>query len=232
MTRQLTLDLLQAAEPTLDNFFAGRNAECVTLLREIAAGKRIHRFVHLWGPDGCGRSHLLRGVALNGRLLGPATPLDGFAYTPGCALYAVDDVDRLDAARQQALFHLYNQVRAEPPCALVSAASAPPMALALREDLRTRLGWGLVFELRLLSDDEKADALRRAADARGVAVASDVVPWMLTHRSRDIRALIEQFEALDRYAFERKRPITLPLVREWLQREFDHPFGAPDAGLQ
>lgn len=232
MTRQLTLDLLRAAEPTLDNFFAGGNAECVDALRRLAAGDRVHRFVHLWGLPGCGRSHLLRGLALAGRLLGPDAPIDRFEYTPTCTLYAVDDVHRLDAERQQALFHLCNQVRADPGCALVSASDAPPMGLSLREDLRTRLGWGLVFELRLLSDEEKADALRRAADARGVAVASDVVPWMLTHRSRDIRALIEQFDALDRYAFEHKRPITLPLVREWLQREFDHPFGAPDADLQ
>ena len=113
--------------------------------------------------------------------------------------------------------------------ALLTSGNAPPLGLALREDLRTRIGWGLVYELKLLSDDEKGDALRRAAAERGVAVSADVVPWMLTHRSRDIRALIEQFDALDRYAFERKRPITLPLVREWLQREFEQPFGVPDA---
>lgn len=229
MTRQLTLDLLAAAEPTLGNFVAGRNAECVALLARIAAGERAHRFAYLWGAPGSGRSHLIRAIAAAGRLLGPDAPLAAFDFDPGCNLYAVDDADRLDAQRQQALFHLCNQVRAEPGCALVTAGAAPPMGLAMREDLRTRLGWGLVFELHLLSDDEKGDALRRAAAERGVAVSADVVPWMLTHRSRDIRALIEQFDALDRYAFERKRPITLPLVREWLQREFEQPFGVPDA---
>ena len=229
MTRQLTLDLLQAAEPTLDNFFPGLNAECVAVLRRIASGDRTQRFVHLWGPPGSGRSHLLRGLSASGPLLGPGSAIEAFAHAQGCALHVVDDVEQLDPSRQQALFHLCNQVRADPACALVTASSAPPMGLALREDLRTRLGWGLVFELRLLSDAQKADALRRAAESRGVAVSADVVPWMLTHRSRDIRALIEQFDALDRYAFERKRPITLPLLREWLQGALERPTSAPDA---
>jgi chromosomal replication initiation ATPase DnaA len=40
----------------------------------------------------------------------------------------------------------------------------------------------------------------------------------MTHRSRDLRALLATFDALDRYAYEHKRALTLPLVREWLQR--------------
>lgn len=225
MTRQLTLDLLAVAPPSLENFVPGRNEECLARLRALRAGDRTHPFLYLWGEPGSGRSHLLRAVAGGGRWLGPDSPLDDFAFDPGCMLYATDDVQDLDPERQHALFHLFNQVRAEPGAALVTSGNAPPLGLALREDLRTRIGWGLVYELRLLSDDEKGDALRQAASDRGVAVSPDVVPWMLTHRSRDIRALLEQFDALDRYAFERKRPITLPLVREWLQRELGEASG-------
>jgi DnaA family protein len=69
------------------------------------------------------------------------------------------------------------------------------------------------------------------AAERGVAVAADVVPWLLNHRSRDIRVLLELFDALDRHAFARKRPITLPLLREWLQTDEGRNFGRrpPDA---
>lgn len=225
MTRQLTLDLLAVAPPSLGNFVPGRNQECLARLRALRDGDREHRFVYLWGEPGSGRSHLLRAVAGGGRWLAPDSPIDDFEFDPGCPLYAADDVHDLDLERQHALFHLFNQVRAEPRAALLTSGNAPPLGLALREDLRTRIGWGLVYELKLLSDDEKGDALRQAASDRGVAVSPDVVPWMLTHRSRDIRALLEQFDALDRYAFERKRPITLPLVREWLQRELGEASG-------
>lgn len=227
---QLALDLLAVAPPTLDNFVPGRNLECVDRLRHIAAGERAHRFVYLWGAPGSGRSHLLRAIAAGGRLLGPQSSKALFAFDAQCPVYACDDAHRLDKTRQHALFHLFNQVQASAGAALVTAGDAPPLGLPLREDLRTRLGAGLVFELQLLSDDEKAAALRRVADERGVAVSPDVVPWLLTHRSRDIRALLEQFDALDRYAFERKRPITLPLVREWLQRERDPAHGPGEGG--
>ena len=133
----------------------------------------------------------------------------------------------MDAERQHALFHLFNQVQADPGAALVCAGDAPPLRLSVREDLRTRLGWGLVHELQQLTDDEKAAALRTVAAERGVVLSPDVVPWLLTHRSRDMSALLEQFDALDRHAFERKRPITLPLVREWLQQAGDRVAGAP-----
>lgn len=215
---QLALDLLSSAPPTLENFVAGSNRECVDCLRALAAGDPIARFVYLWGAPGSGRSHLLAAVAASGRLLTPGAPLADFAHDAGCRVYAADDVDAMDAARQEALFHLFNRVRAGAGGALVSSGGRPPLALQLREDLRTRLGWGLVFELRLLDDADKARALRALAAERGVALADDVLPWLLAHRPRDIRGLLAEFDALDRYALERKRPLTLALVREWLQR--------------
>ena len=223
---QLALDLRAVAPPSLDNFVPGRNQECVGRLRRLAGGDREWRFVYLWGLPGCGRSHLLRALAGQGRLLGPGSPTHAFAFDATCALYAADDVQAMDAERQHALFHLFNQVQADPGAALVCAGDAPPLRLSVREDLRTRLGWGLVHELQLLCDDEKAAALRTVAAERGVVLSPDVVPWLLTHRARDMRALLEQFDALDRHAFERKRPITLPLVREWLQQAGARTTGA------
>jgi DnaA family protein len=230
---QLALDLLAVAPPTLDNFVEGRNLECLACLRELAGGGRGQRLVYLWGLPGSGRSHLLRALAggSGARLIDAQSPTHHFAFSDAARLYLVDDAHRLDEPRQQALFHLINQVRAEPAAALVAAGDAPPLGLKLRDDLRTRLGWGLVFELHLLSDEEKAAALRTVAAERGVAVSADVVPWLLNHRSRDIRVLLELFDALDRHAFARKRPITLPLLREWLRTDEGRNFGRrpPDA---
>lgn len=235
MSTQLALDLYAPPAPTLSNFVDGDNAEALARLRALAAGERTHRFVYLWGAPGSGRSHLLAALAGGRPVLGPATPVDAFAAADAHgragapstndapapvppAVIAVDDVEHLDAPCQEALFHLFNRVQSRAGLALVCAGARPPLALPVREDLRTRLGWGLVFELRLLTDAQKAAALRGAAGARGVVLAPDVVPWLLTHHSRDLRALLAAFDALDRFAFERKRPITLPLLREWLAR--------------
>ncbi|MCL4745960.1 MAG: DnaA regulatory inactivator Hda [Burkholderiaceae bacterium] len=214
--QQMALDLLEPAPPTLANFVAGTNGECVARIGALAMGERSQRFVYLWGSPGSGRSHLLAALGGGAAALDAKAPIAQFGYDPQRLLYAVDDVQLLDDTRQQALFHLFNRVQAGARAALVCTGDRPPLGLELREDLRTRLGAGLVFEVHLLSDDDKAKALRTAASERGVSVADDVVPWLLTHHSRDIRALLGVLDALDRRALELKRPITLALARELL----------------
>ncbi len=223
---QLPLDLHRLEAPSLDNFVAGRNGEVLAQLRRLHAGatQGAPAMIYLWGETGCGRTHLLQALAGAQRVLGPEAPLEAFASAdaapdplpPGAgpAIVTIDDCERLDEARQRRAFQLINHARARGATTVVAAGAQPPLALALRDDLRTRLGAGLVYRLQLLSDDEKAAVLERVAAGRGVAMSSDVVPWLITHTSRDIRALLRLFDALDRHAFERRRAITLPLLRE------------------
>lgn len=210
---QLVLDLLQPLQPTLDNFVAGRNAAALDALRRLGAQPSATRIVYLWGEAGCGRSHLIAALA--------ATPA-AWRWTPAVAperpgLALVDDVERLDAAAQIALFNRLNAVRAQHDAACVVTGSAAPARLALREDLRTRLGWGLVFQLHPLSDEEKRAALRAHAAATGLALPDDVLGYLLAHLPRDLRTLVAAIDALDAYALERKRPLTPALLRDWLQ---------------
>ena len=226
---QLTLDLLVPAAPSLVNFVTGQNGDCIALVRRIATGERAPRFVHLWGALGSGRSHLLRGLCAESpaaRLIAPDAPIAAFAFDSDIDLYAVDDVHTLGPAQQEALFHLFNRIQANPRAALVVAADTPPLGLTLREVLRTRLGLSLVFELHPLSDEDKAHALRMDAARRGVNVAADVIPWMLLHQSRDMRALQALFDALDRHAYRTRRAITLPLLREMLRARGNPSTGA------
>ncbi len=225
--QQLLLQLAPPPAPTLDNFVAGRNAAALRALRDIAAGAQSERFVYLWGAPGSGRTHLLRGLAqaTTGRkalYLGSA-PGD---EPPGDGVIAVDDVQRLAAADQIALFDLYNRVRAGSG-ALVAGGDAAPAQLALREDLRSRLAWGLAFQLHPLSDEEKAAALRAYASARALALPEDVIAYLLAHAQRDMASLVAILDALDRHSLEHKRAITLPLVRDALGTMKDRPPTAP-----
>ena len=219
--RQLALDIARPAPPTLDNFIPGRNAELLDSLRRLAAG--AERFVCIWGAPGSGRSHLLKGVIAAARQAGAqvlyvagaeASPLSQVGAGVDCV--AVDDVERLDTASQVALFNLYNVLR-EGGGRLVASADAPPMRLTLRADLVTRLGWGLVYEAHALSDDEKAQALKRHAAARGFSLADDVCTYLLQRMRRDMPSLLAVLEALDRHSLETKRQVTVALARELLQ---------------
>ncbi len=225
MQRQLTLDLGTPPPSTFDNFHTGANAELVARLSgldaALAAGPVADRTFYIWGEPGNGRSHLLHALVHaaapgHARYLGPQSALAAFGFDPRVAIYAVDDCDALSGAQQIALFNLFNEVRAHPTCALVATGDAAPMGLAVREDLRTRLGWGLVFHLAPLADDGKAAVLKQAARERGIALADDVPAYLLTHFRRDMPSLMALLDALDRFSLEQKRAVTLPLLRTML----------------
>jgi DnaA family protein len=225
MNRQLLLDVLPAPAPSLANYIAGPNLQALAGVRELAPGRALY----LWGPAGCGRSHLLRamGAAADARYIGaesagvelaqlaqagPAAPLP--------AIIAVDDVHRMDDGGQAALFALYNRWResaaTDRAFGLAVAGDRAPLAMPLREDLRTRLGWDLVFRLDALSDADKLAALTAQAGERGLHLAPEVINWMLTHYERDMRRLAALLDALDRYSLATRRPITIPLLRTML----------------
>ena len=175
------------------------------------------RIVYLWGEPGCGRTHLLTALAHGPG--GYAWSAAGAPERPGLA--AVDDVDSLDADAQVALFNRLNAVRAQGDAACVAAGSLPPSKLALREDLRTRLAWGLVYQLHPLSDDEKAAALRAHAASTGLVLPDEVLAHLLARLPRDMRTLVAALDALDAYALACKRPLTPALLRDWLQLRLD-----------
>jgi DnaA-homolog protein len=201
--RQLPLPICAAAQPSLDNYVAGANAEALERVRALAAGGLQEAIVYLWGEPGSGRTHLLRAAA---------------AANP--RLVIADDVDTLDAAAQQALFIAINTARDGGP-AVLAAGPVPPAELRLREDLRTRLGWGLVYQLKPLTDPEKALYLRAEAARRGLALSDEVVWYLLNNLPRDLASLHAVLDRLDRRSLERQRPVTLPLVREALSKNND-----------
>jgi DnaA family protein len=230
--RQLLLDLSAEPLPDFETFVVGRNAEACHLLKQIglataggdcpkaAASTSNDRFVYLWGEDGAGKSHLLRALAAagNGRYIGADASGAVFDYDPAVALYLIDDCEQLSDAAQIDAFNLFNRIR-EQAGFLVSAGDSAPMQLKVREDLRTRLGWGLIYRIQGLSDEEKIDALSQAAAARGMILSPGMLPYLITHFRRDMRSLSAMLDALDRYSLETKRPITLPLLRSLLQME-------------
>jgi len=192
--RQRALDISPPPQPTLDNFVPGPNAELIARLREFREGAFPEVVLYVWGEQGSGKSHLMRAC-------------DG-----------MDDVQGLDEAAQIALFNRINDAR-QNSGRVLAAGDAPPAQLRLREDLRTRLAWGLVYQVKALTDEERAAYLRGEAARRGIQLKDEVVAFLLTRMRRDLHSLTSILDRLDRFSLESKRPITLPLVREALKEE-------------
>ncbi len=223
--KQLVLDVLPAPEPSFDNYVVGPNTVIVETLRDLPVG----RTVYLWGQPGSGRSHLLRAMSIgpDRHYINAETSLEALqeiadvdSSKPLPLLLAVDDLHLMNEAKLGALFGIYNRWRESSASthamSLVVAANQPPHLMPIREDLRTRLGWDLVFRLDALTDADKMDALARQAAERSLPLGPDILNWILIHYDRDMRRLVSLLDALDRYSLAEKRPITLPLLREML----------------
>jgi DnaA family protein len=134
----------------------------------------------------------------------------------------LDDCHLYTAEQQAAAFNWF--VNAQTPVQgrarwVLAAGALPPADLSLREDLRTRLGWGQVFQLHALAEEQRRAVLRRAADERGVHLSDDVMAFMLNRFSRDLSSLMQLLEHLDRFAMRTQRAITIPLIKSMLENE-------------
>jgi DnaA-homolog protein len=241
--RQLPLELGHRDAPTFDDFLVGENAATLQALqawiRRWVDGRGAQRMpgaapapLYLWGSIGSGKTHLLAALvdtvqAHGGRVawVTPETPLP-WAHGASPDVVLIDDCDRLDASAQQAAFAAFVE-GADTGCAIVAAGRQPPVDLPVREDLRTRLGWGDVHVLLPLSEAETRATLRREADRRGIFLGDEVMAWLLTRFQRDLRSLMALLDRLDRYALSSKRAVTLPLLRRMLDEESDAGGPAP-----
>jgi len=212
--RQLILDLRPDSPPDFSNYLPGQNVEALAALRAHIPGAAQEPLLYLWGEAGVGKSHLLRAWA--GAAEAALRPAGETLPEPPLPALAVDDVEALDADNQIRLFGLINSAR-EQGGLLLAAGTLPPAQLVLRPDLATRLAQGLVFRLLPLSDADKAAALVIRAEGRGLRLPEEVTRYLLTHTRRDLPRLLATVDALDTFSLSRKRPVSVPLLKEMLR---------------
>lgn len=224
--KQIALDIGVSVGPGLGNFHPGHNAAALAHLELWMAGRtRSPVPTYLWGDNGSGKTHLLRAVADHIRNQGARvgwmdkTTVQPPEFNPEWEVLLLDDVQFFSAVQQHMAFNWF--VNAATPGAarqpwVLAAGCVPPQDLPLREDLRTRLGWGHVFHLQLLDDDQRREVLLKHAQTLGMHLGNDLLDYLLSRFSRDLGHLIDLLEQLDNYALQTQRPLTIPLLRAML----------------
>ena len=230
--KQGTLDLGWMPKPSLSNFYAGPNQDVVKTLSDwlltIAPHLQPLPF-YMWGERGSGKTHLLKAALNSTTLLGkpgvyfnPQEALEDevLDFDPTWQLMVVDDVHLLSSQQEGMVFNWF--VNALLPRdglhrAILLSGDRPAADLQLREDLRTRIGGGLVYGLKLMSEVERREVLTQQASLRGLVLRPEVLDFMLVRFSRDLSNLVGWLEQLDHYALETQRPITIPLIKDMLK---------------
>jgi len=227
--KQIALDIGLASTPSFANFFGGPNEAALRHL-ELWAGNSLRSPVptYLWGDAASGKTHLLRAVREVLREQGAscgwldADVLEPPAFNESWTAVILDDCHLYTAVQQQAAFNWFVNALNAPdgrPRWVLAAGQLPPADLALREDLRTRLGWGHVFALQAPNETERRAVLRKEADARGVFLSDEAMDFMLTRFSRDLGSLMQLLDQLDAYALQTQRAITIPLIKSMLENQ-------------
>ena len=219
--KQLPLPIVAPATARFETFMPGANAAAVQHLQQMGASAAP---VYLWGPSGSGKTHLLRALAQarqdRGERVGwfDAGSRPPWRMEPSYTLLLLDACDRYDDAQQASAFALLVDAQAH-GAGWVAAARVPPVDLTLREDLRTRLGWGPVFALHNLAEDQARAVLRRESDRRGIFLSDDVMDYLLTRFARDLSHLMALLDRLDGFALSEHRGVTVPLLKKMLAEQ-------------
>jgi DnaA family protein len=221
---QLPLQIQLRDEATFDNFLPSpASAALLASLRQQAAGDG-EAIVYIHGPAGAGKSHLLQAAC---QLAGSAAiylPLADLArFRPEEVLQGIESLDLVclddvDSAAgkdhwEEALFHLCNRAR-QRGCRLLVAGKAAPRALSVTlEDLRSRLGWGIVYQLAAPADEEKIDILRFRAASRGLQLAPEVCVYLVSRAPRDLDSLLAVLDTLDSASLAHQRALSIPFIK-------------------
>jgi DnaA family protein len=225
--KQMALDIGLHTTPTLDSFFAGPNSAALQHLKLWTTSQMPSPVpTYLWGESGSGKSHLLRAVQAElsnaGVSVGwlDADQNERLIFDEAWTAVLMDDVHLYNLEQQQLAFNWFVNAltpKSGSPRWVLAAGMLPPADLMLRDDLRSRLGWGHVYGLQVLSDTERRAVLRSEADARGLFLSDEVMSYMLSRFSRDLSSLMSLLDHLDQFALQTKRAITIPLIKSMLE---------------
>jgi DnaA family protein len=225
--KQIALDIGLATAPAFSNFFAGPNHAALSHL-QLWSGSALRSPVptYLWGEPGSGKTHLLKAAVgalqQQGARIGwlDASVVEPADFNDSWSAVILDDCHLYTAVQQHAAFNgLVNAVSSADgqPRGVLAAGDVPPADLKLRDDFRSRLGWGHVYELHALSEPERRGVLRAQADARGIFLSDEVISFVLNRFSRDLSSLMQLLNQLDGYALQTQRAVTVPLLKAMLE---------------
>jgi DnaA family protein len=226
MSQQIPLGFTFNNEISFETFVVGENAEAVRAL-QLLGNEGQERFIYLWGKQGSGKSHLLQALcqacgeqnkpvaflALNDKHQYSPLMLDGLEQL---SLVCIDDVEAIanDSAWEEALFHFFNRAYDCRTLLVITGPAAPAQLRLKLQDLKSRLGWGLVLQLKPLRDEQKLVALRTRATLRGLELTTDVGQFLLSRYSRDLGELFALLDRLDKASLSAQRRLTIPFLRQ------------------
>lgn len=193
---QLLLNIHPPSIKSLENFVIGDNFEAISVIKKFTTDKNL-QFFYLWGVQGSGKSHLSSVVKNNNILV-------------------IEDIESMSDIEQIQAFGIFNNCK-ENGKKLFITGSNSPNNMGLRSDLASRLSWGIVYQIKALTDNEKKLALLNHSKQKGMSSNVKVIEYCMKNLKRDLHYLIATLDALDNWSLKTKKPMTIPLLKKLLE---------------
>jgi len=221
---QFPLQLTLSEDTSFDNYFFANNAEAINSLKD--PGQTL---IFIWGTESVGKTHLLQALFnfyleqdLSAYYL-PFRQIDGLSVEmlenlEQQKLLCLDDI-HLVAGKdewEQAIFHLFNRFKETGNKLIFSANANAENVPFFLPDLKSRLQWGLTYQLQALSDDDKIKVLKIRAEEKQWSLSDEVAAFLIRRVSRDMQQLIVLLDKLDYASLAQQRKLTIPFVKKYL----------------
>jgi DnaA family protein len=220
---QLGLPLSINANFILDDFSGEKNQELVANILTLIKGKATAN-IFVYGDKGFGKSHLLQGVIIEGLKqdqksvyidLNDDVSPDIFELISDFQIIALDNVDQCNQDNEKYIFDLINKLHSTNQM-IVFSSRVKPEGLPVFNDLKTRLSLASIYSLNRLDDDEIQHVIKRKLNNKSLKVDQRVIDYLIKNQTRDLKKIVEIIDKLDTFSLEKKRGITVPLVRQML----------------
>tara|TARA_R110000782_G_scaffold17576_10_gene48989 strand:- start:1463 stop:2170 length:708 start_codon:yes stop_codon:yes gene_type:complete len=210
----------------LATYLQGENQNLLHLLKSIASNEKPHR-LYIWGSKGIGKTHLLQALSKQADELNlhaayiPLKQLSDISVEilhdlGDLDILCIDDLECIIGHRewQQGLVWLYNELRDNEHSLVMSSNISPTNILLEVDDLKSRLSWDQVFQIKPPSDELKIQILKQKAELRSFELSDDVIEFIIRRVDRDMSTLMGILDKIDHASLAAKRKITIPFVKE------------------
>jgi len=220
---QLGLPFSINASFVLDDFSGEKNQELVVNILNLIKGKATAN-IFVYGDKGFGKSHLLQGVIIEGLKqdqksvyldLNDDISPDIFELISDFQIIALDNVDQCNQDNEKYIFDLINKLHSTNQM-IVFSSRVKPEGLSVFIDLKTRLSLASIYSLNRLDDDEIQHVIKRKLNNKSLKVDQRVIDYLIKNQTRDLKKIVEIIDKLDTFSLEKKRSITVPLIRQML----------------
>ena len=230
LSQQLLLRFRPAKDKVFENFLSADNRVAVNYLRELCQSNSTEtEQLYLWGASTSGKSHLLQAACSEATQYNKhcifiplkqwiKTGIEIFSGLESIDLICIDDVDCIaeQRAMENELFNLINRIRARNSYLIMAGRDNPRQLKLSLADLRSRLVWGNVYQLSVLNDTGKYEALLLHAKLHEREMPEKVLHYLLNHCARDMHSLVSAVNHIYQASFQNKQRITLPFAKQVL----------------